>query len=345
MSILSPVPEWSPVILTVYNRPEHFRTALASLRANKGAEHTTLYISSDGPKSLTDSEDVLEVREVIKAIEGFKDVIVFAPNENTRGKIKAQVIAEVKAKHPAYIFAEDDIFFGPDFLSFVNSGLRVFAGNSKILAICGYLYPGFPVETESQLYLKCFTSWGYGTWSDREAFTERQDQVAREIFASRSLFDSASNLLPHTIRLSREILRGNLVAADITACNRLFIEDRFCVFPPATLVRNMGFDGSGQNCKEDFMYSRQQIKSVDLALDPKEPVALNSQGQKFLFGIFGGRFLTTLNRLIFIEQSMRAGWMQKFLTRFIDVVWEFLSAGNSLLRTVRNTLHKGTYRP
>lgn len=340
MKSLQSVPKWSPVILTVYNRPEHFRTCVASLQANKGAEHTTLYISSDGPKSSRDAKAVAEVREFIKEIVGFKKVVVFAPPENTEGKIQAQVVSRVKAEHPAYIFAEDDIFFGPDFLTFVNSGLRAFAGHPEILAVCGYLYPDFPITTHSQLYLKCFTAWGYGTWSDRDAFSERQVEVATEIFSNKALFSAASKNLPHTIRLSREILKGNLVADDITASNRLFIEDRFCIFPPTTLVKNLGFDGSGEHCKKDFTYSRQKISMESVLFDLEKPVTKDAKGQKFLFRIFGGRFLTVLNHLIFLEYQVRPGALRNLLSRSIDIVWALLSGGYSLLRTLRNASHK-----
>lgn len=337
---LPEIPEWSPVILTVYNRPEHFRTCVTSLQANQGANQTTLYISSDGPKSPKDVGEVEKVRQVIQEISGFKEIVVFAPSENTQGKIKAQVVAEVKARHAAYIFAEDDIFFAPDFLTFVNSGLRAFAGNQEILAVCGYLYPDFPVATQSQLYLKCFTAWGYGTWSDRAAFSERQAEVAREIFSNKTLFHTASKHLPHTIRLSREILRGNLVAGDITACNRLFIEEKFCIFPPATLVKNMGFDGSGEHCKQDLTYSRQKITTESVLLDPEKPVERDVEGQKFLYKTFGGRVFTTLNNLIFLEYQTPAGAMRTVLTRFNDLTWGLLLGSYSLLRTLRNAAYQ-----
>jgi hypothetical protein len=334
------IPEWSPIILTVYNRPEHFKTCVNSLATNDGASETVLYISSDGPRSETDQAAVAEVRDIIANISGFKEVIVFAPKENTNGRVQADVVAAVAAKHPAYLFAEDDIFFSTDFLTFVNAGLRAFAGHKDILAVCGYLYPDFPSTDASQLYLKCFTAWGYGTWSDRPAFYEHQQEVAGRVLSTPELFQAANRTLPHTIRLSREVLRGSLVADDITASNRLFIENKYCIFPPATLVKNMGFDGTGAHCREDLTYARQKLATRAVHLDINKPVVDNERGQKFLFRIFGGPVFWILNHGIRWEHTVRSRGAKMLLTATNDLLWNTVLGLNGWLRNVRNNIAK-----
>lgn len=338
------IPEWSPIILTVYNRPEHFKTCVSSLLTNDGASETVLYISSDGPRSETDQAAVSEVREIIANISGFKDVVVFAPEENTNGRIQADVVAAVAAKHPAYLFAEDDIFFSTDFLTFVNAGLRAFAEHKEILAVCGYLYPDFPSTDASQLYLKCFTAWGYGTWSDRPAFYENQLEVAQRVLSTTELFREANRTLPHTIRLSREVLRGSLVADDITASNRLFIENKYCIFPPATLVKNMGFDGTGAHCREDLTYARQKLATRAVHMDAHKPVVENKRGQKFLFTIFGGPVFWILNHGIHWEHTVRDPGAKRFLTTTNDVLWKTVLGLYSWLRGVQNSIGKRSRR-
>lgn len=332
------------MILTVYNRFTHFQNCVTSLQENEGAEKTTLYISSDGPRSIEDRASIERVRDFIRDISGFKEVIVAAPLTNTKGKIKDEVIRRVRGRHSAYIFAEDDLQFASNFLKFVNRGLQEFASNPRILAVCGYLYPNFPISTGTQLYLKCFTAWGYGTWSDRGDFSSRQREIASQIFADRSHFQTASRLLPHTIRLSREIMKEKLLADDVTACNRLVLEDQYCVFPSATLVRNTGFDGSGEHCALDLTYLLQELSPSCPTIDPEKTIEFDEKGQEFLFHFFGGRIVTMLNFFLLLEYSSRWRALGAPLKLFNELIWALASRMNRIFLAVRNSRYNNELR-
>ena len=63
--------EPAPIILFVYNRPRHTQQTVEALKRNELASKSELYIYSDGPKNDKAIENVAEVREYIKTIEGF----------------------------------------------------------------------------------------------------------------------------------------------------------------------------------------------------------------------------------------------------------------------------------
>ena len=44
------IKQYAPVLVTVYDRPNHFKQCIESLLKNPGVSETTLFISSDGPK-------------------------------------------------------------------------------------------------------------------------------------------------------------------------------------------------------------------------------------------------------------------------------------------------------
>jgi GT2 family glycosyltransferase len=56
----------APIILMVYNRPEHTSKTLSALRQNKLADKSDLFIYSDGPKNEAAVEDVKQVRSLIR---------------------------------------------------------------------------------------------------------------------------------------------------------------------------------------------------------------------------------------------------------------------------------------
>jgi dihydrodipicolinate synthase/N-acetylneuraminate lyase len=62
------------IALFVYNRPNHTKLTLDALKLNQYAEKSNLVIFSDGPKSLTDSQEVDSVREIIHSTSGFQSI-------------------------------------------------------------------------------------------------------------------------------------------------------------------------------------------------------------------------------------------------------------------------------
>jgi len=332
---------WSPVIVTVYDRFEHFKSCVNSLLENEGADKTILYVSSDGPKSSDDERVVTQIRKAAAKITGFKKVIVFSPEENTHGKIQKQLVDHVRRKHSSYIFLEDDVYCSPGFLSFMNQGLEDFKDNFDIEAICGYLYEKIPSCDGTQIYLKSFTPWGYGTWSSRESFYSGEKDSASKIFADRAVFNEVNRSLPHTVRLSREVLRGRLEALDVNVCNRLFTKNKFCVYPSFSLTRNMGFDGSGENCRVDSSYARQVLGTSVPTIDPIKPVEEDRVVRRFLFYYFGGYVVSFLNQLLYLEYRISPGVGRGIFSWFNDFVWAILSKGYGLYRNVRESIFVG----
>ena len=66
--------ELSPVVLFVYNRPWHTRKTVDALLGNDLASNSQLVIYSDAPENDDAAQSVIEVREYIRTVTGFKDV-------------------------------------------------------------------------------------------------------------------------------------------------------------------------------------------------------------------------------------------------------------------------------
>ena len=72
----------APLLLFVYNRPEHTRRCIESLTRNSLASDSILYIYADGAKDATQQPAVDKVRSYLRTIGGFQAVNLIERNEN-----------------------------------------------------------------------------------------------------------------------------------------------------------------------------------------------------------------------------------------------------------------------
>ena len=121
---LSDVSNLAPIVLFVYNRPEHTRRTLEALAANPLAAESDLIVYADGPKKPEHVALVEKVRSVVRGVSGFKS-LKLVERESNLGLAKS-IIAGVTAacdSRGKVIVLEDDLLVSPQFLTFLNHGL------------------------------------------------------------------------------------------------------------------------------------------------------------------------------------------------------------------------------
>lgn len=65
---------YAPIIVSVYDRLEHLRRCVESLKANKLAIESILYVVSDAAYKEEHVDKIRKVRDYISSINGFKEV-------------------------------------------------------------------------------------------------------------------------------------------------------------------------------------------------------------------------------------------------------------------------------
>ena len=139
-----PYNQLAPVVLFVYNRPEHTKKCLESLANNKLAIHTTLYIFCDGAKENAledDLKNILEVEQVIGERQWCKEIII--RKQDTNIGLRNSVIngvSEVINSHDKVIVIEDDLVLSHHFLDYMNSALVKFEGDETVSQISGFSF-------------------------------------------------------------------------------------------------------------------------------------------------------------------------------------------------------------
>jgi len=160
----------SPIVLFVYNSPEHTKRTVESLLKNTLASESRLIIFSDGAKNDSDSQKVQTGRDYIKTIKGFDSTEIVIRDKNL-GLADSVItgLAEVFKQNDRVIVMEDDIITSPSFLSFMNKALAFYQDKKRIYSILGYPYPiKIPNQYQKDVFISFRTSsWGWGTWKDR----------------------------------------------------------------------------------------------------------------------------------------------------------------------------------
>ena len=241
----------SPIILFVYNRPEHTRLTVEALQNNPLAKDSELFIYSDAAKSKNSELEVNNVREYIKNIDGFKSIRIIEREKNF-GLANSIIdgVGKVINKYGKVIVLEDDIVTSPNFLQFMNNALDFYSDNKSIMSISGYMYPcEIPYSYKKDILLfNRFSSWGWGMWSDRWNLINFDITENDKIFHDKNLqkqFNVGGEDLYNMLLLQ---LQGKINSWAIRTALTSALNNKVTVYPAKSLVKNIGFDNSGVHC-------------------------------------------------------------------------------------------------
>lgn len=234
----------------VYNRPEHTKKTIESLKKNRLAEQTDIYIYSDGAKNKDVEPLVREVRKYIKEISGFKNVFVVERDRNFG--LASNIIdgvTKVVNSFGKVIVLEDDLLTSNNFLCFMNEALDKYENEQKVYAVTGYSFTDNVSDIDSTYFLSITSSWGWGTWSDRWAHFERNSKELEKIILDKDLHYAFNYQNSYNyISMARHQLEGRINSWAIYWYLSIFKQNGLTLFPAKKLLLNIGFDGTGTHC-------------------------------------------------------------------------------------------------
>jgi Glycosyl transferase family 2 len=239
----------APVALFLYNRPSHARRTLEALARNELASDTDLHIFCDGAASDAAQPDVSEVRAIAHAASGFATVRVIERERNLG--LAASIIAgvtEVCGQYGRIIVLEDDLVTSASFLRYMNDALRCYQSDERVGSIHGYWYPAAAPMPET-FFLRGASCWGWATWSRAWNLLEKDGSVLLARLEQQQLtgaFD-LDGAMAYTKMLQDQIAGRNKSWA-IRWHASMFLANKLQLSPGRSLVRNVGFDGTGVHC-------------------------------------------------------------------------------------------------
>jgi hypothetical protein len=239
----------APIALFVFARPEHTRRTLEALAANTLALQSDLIVYADAARNESEIERVQAVRAMTQEASGFRSVTVVERETNyglARNIIEG--VTEVCSRHGRVIVLEDDIVTGSNFLAFMNTALDQFVNDSKVWHISGWNYPVDPSGLGDAFFWRVMNCWGWATWADRWKFFQKNPQRLVESWDKEKIrrfnLDGAHDFWAQ-IQANQS---GKLNTWAIFWYASIFENDGLCLNPARSFVRNIGIDGSGENC-------------------------------------------------------------------------------------------------
>jgi len=236
----------APIALFVHSRLEHTRRTVEALRADPLAAASDLVVFADAAKTSDQAAAVTAVCDYVRHIGGFASVTVVERERNLglAGSI-TDGVGRMCDAHGRVIAVEDDLIVAPGFLAFLNEGLNRYADDEKVFQVSGYMYPG-QYGGDNAFFLPMISCWGWATWKRAWAFYDPKMSGFAQLAASKELrrrfdLDGAYDYFA----MASQQQRGLLDSWGIRWHLSVFLRDGLVLYPPVSLVRNAGVDGSG----------------------------------------------------------------------------------------------------
>ena len=271
---------YAPILLFVYNRPEHTRRCIESLLKNSLASESNLFIYADGAKDSTQQEAVNEVRNYIRSIQGFKQITLMERSENWG--LARNIINGVTTQVNRYgkvIVLEDDLVVAPYFLQFMNEALEVYKDEPRVghIQACDFTQDS---SLPATFLIKWTGSWGWATW-DRawKHFNPNGNELLQELEERKLTHVFDFNGKYGFTRMLRRQIEGKNNSWAIRWNASLFLKDILSLNVGRSLVQNEGFDGSGTNCGGGGLYAS-HLYLQPLFITPISPIEENKEARQ-----------------------------------------------------------------
>lgn len=270
---------YAPILLFVYNRPEHVRRNIQALLKNELAAESELFIYSDAAKDETSQAAVKEVRAFIRSIQGFKKITITERAENWG--LARSIIDGVTTQINRYgrvIVLEDDLVVAPHFLQFMNDALETYRDEERVghIQACDFTHdPSLP----DTFLIKWTGSWGWGTWDHAwKHFNADGKALLTELESRKLTYTFDFNGKYGYTRMLRRQIEGKNNSWAIRWNASLFLKGILSLNVGKSLVQNEGFDGSGTNCGGGGLYAS-ELYMERLPVKKISPIEENIQAR------------------------------------------------------------------
>ena len=234
----------APLALFAFRRVGPLARTLASLKACPEFEHSPVYVFSDAARTASQEREVDEVRALIQGQLTPNMRLICAPNNRGLAESIIKGVTELCETYGRVIVIEDDLLVSPSILTWFNQALDRFADCEKVMQVSGHMFhvPALAKRREG-LFLPFTTSWGWATWKRAWDAFDPQAQGWEELRRDRAL-RKRFNLDGHYnyARMLARQMRGELDSWAIRWYWSVFRNEGLCLFPPQTLVINVGAD-------------------------------------------------------------------------------------------------------
>lgn len=243
----------TPVAFMVFNRPEKTARVFERIRE---ARPKQLLVVADGPRATRPEETqrVAAVRRIIDTVDWDCEVIRNYADENLGcGKRISSGLSWVFNTVEQAIVLEDDCLPHPTFFRFCQEMLQRYAGDTRVMHVCGTSVMPDPAGDPQGYTFSCFNYiWGWASW--RRAWQHYDFTLSRwPVFKQRGLLRAVFDA-PQDMRYWENIFdlvsAGKMDTWDFQWTFTCWSQGGLCVVPNVNLITNIGFDAEATESKK-----------------------------------------------------------------------------------------------
>lgn len=262
--------EYAPIVIGTLCRYEHFKKAIESLENNEWAKYTNIYIGVDYPCRDSHWDGYRKIVNYLNTTRlKFKSTNVYVRKENYGVERNYKELRKAAFRENGMVISsEDDNEFSPNFIEYMDTMLNLYRDDNDIVGVCGYSYP---IEWNDNrggyvLNRNFFSAWGWATWENK--WSVLQDRINSEYFKDiardkKRMSKVRVNSPKSYYFLTRMIGKNNISTTDVTISIYMIDNEKYCIMPSLSMVRNCGWDGSGVNCDGSLNYDVMNQKIDD----------------------------------------------------------------------------------
>lgn len=250
----------APIVVFAFNRVDTLKNTIESLKKNKEAKDSELYIFVDGPRANREGEkeQVYAVQEYVKTISGFKN-IQYTFSETNKGLAPSVIsgTTTIINRYEKVIVVEDDLYVSPCFLTYMNTLLDKYQNDQRIFQISGYgLKIKVPDDYKYDIYMHIRAhSWTWATWKDRwdsiDWEVKDYPKLVKDKRKQKAFNKGGSDLF----KMLKDYMEGRNNSWYIRFTYSMFLQKKYSISPVKSLVINDGFRSQSTHCNTYNRYT------------------------------------------------------------------------------------------
>ncbi len=276
-----------------YKRAGKLRACIDALLRNPECPSMDIIFFSDGYKGDKDKEGVLEVREYIKSITGFRNVYKhFRVKNLSTGPNFQEGLTYLSDNYDQFIVVEDDLVVSPNYICYLMESLAFYKEQHSVFCITAFCFPlitnDYPYDT---VIYKRFCSYGWAGWSNRMKDVIWDLNELNNLIKTSPNFKKRLNAEGYDLfRMLDKQIKGIISTWDIQMQVHVAENKLKVVYPVISKVTNIGFDTESTNTfgidylktpldiglKRNFNFADQNLIELDLQKQIKKPYGLQA---------------------------------------------------------------------
>ena len=287
----------TPVLLIIFRRKD---LALKVIDSVSRVKPKVLYISQDGPRRESESQEIADVKKAVLSKINWKCKLIFWSHSKNLGLKNhiPEALSKFFKKERYGIYLEDDTLPDSDFFWFMDDILPKYQFDKRIFGISGCnLFSKLQSNKDSYYLSKIPNIWGAGlyrrSWKFYKNSLEDLDKNLKDKSYGNYFFSNKYKFW--AISFFEAIRLGKVNTWDFQVLNTMAKHNLYFINSSKNMIKNIGFKSGSTNT---FLYSyKNEYENIFPIKHPKNLI------------------YEPLNDNIYFDNLLKGGWVRVILIR------------------------------